>query len=454
MKNLKQGIFSFLTVSMAAMLLAAPAVAQDEDVAESVVIGAPQGTVTEIGAMTIPNVVLDFDSMPAGATSVGAIQAAFPGSSLAGLTWTTRAGTGVYNFQTGGGRALAASDDGSGSLVLVDGPAGVFGNADILEVTLSSPTTEMGFEIGDWAGTMDAEAFDGVTMVGSVTTSTAGDDRTHFIQSTTPFDRVLLVSRASFGVANWVVPSLHLPTGGEEGTTRFFVSKVFDDGNTAEVEVTLSCNTGLPLQQTTTISAGDPVNFVVVDFVDGTLDCEVTEEVPAGYTASYDDGTTVSADSCVYEDIAGATSPANACTITNSLNQVAVDVTKVWIDENPQFNAQNVANAEWDCSNVAFGADSGLLQFFGNPGEDSFAVYPDWDSGTTCSVTEVELLESGIEVDDSDCQGIVVFPGVGGSCTIFNTRLYEGIPTLSQYGLGILALLMLGVGFVAVRRFV
>jgi hypothetical protein len=43
--------------------------------------------------------------------------------------------------------------------------------------------------------------------------------------------------------------------------------------------------------------------------------------------------------------------------------------------------------------------------------------------------------------------------GQDNSCTIYNTRLYEGIPTLSQYGLGILALVMLGMGFVAFRRY-
>jgi hypothetical protein len=39
-------------------------------------------------------------------------------------------------------------------------------------------------------------------------------------------------------------------------------------------------------------------------------------------------------------------------------------------------------------------------------------------------------------------------------CTITNTSFFEGIPTLNQYGLAILALLMLGVGFVGFRRFV
>lgn len=238
--------------------------------------------------------------------------------------------------------------------------------------------------------------------------------------------------------------------GGAVGQATFAVEKDFDDDNDAEVDVTLSCNTGLPLEQTQTISEGDPVNFVIGDFEPGTLDCEVTEDVPAGYTASYDDGT-VSADSCSWEDLTGG--PLQ-CTVTNSLEQVAVEVTKSWIDENPEFNTQYVANADWSCNNVAFGNSSGFLDFNGNPDTETFLVYPDWESGTTCSIIEVDLLESGVEVDDSECQGLIVLPGEGASCTIFNTRLYEGIPTLSQYGLGVLALLMLGVGLVGFRRFV
>ncbi len=246
--------------------------------------------------------------------------------------------------------------------------------------------------------------------------------------------------------------------GAAGDTARFLVDKNFTDDNEAEVEVTLSCNTGLPLEQTTTIAEGDPVNFVVGDFEQGTLDCEVTEVVPDGYSASYNEGDGVSDENCSWENAFGLQ---HACTISNSLDLVEVVVTKEWIDENPQFEAQNVAGATWTCSNVAFPCelgfvnecDGGNLDFFGNPGEDSFSVFPDWEVGTTCSITEVNLLESGIEVDDSDCQGLLLFPGDSASCTIVNTRLFEGIPKLSQYGLGLLALLMLGVGFVAYRRF-
>jgi hypothetical protein len=43
--------------------------------------------------------------------------------------------------------------------------------------------------------------------------------------------------------------------------------------------------------------------------------------------------------------------------------------------------------------------------------------------------------------------------GGNSSCTFTNTVFFEGIPTLSQYGLALMALLMLGVGMVGFRRF-
>ena len=55
--------------------------------------------------------------------------------------------------------------------------------------------------------------------------------------------------------------------------------------------------------------------------------------------------------------------------------------------------------------------------------------------------------------DDSDCEDLLIVPGQSTSCTITNTRMYEGIPTLNQYGLALLALMMLGVGMVGFRRF-
>ena len=64
-------------------------------------------------------------------------------------------------------------------------------------------------------------------------------------------------------------------------------------------------------------------------------------------------------------------------------------------------------------------------------------------------------MDSSAVESSSTCEGGVGF-AVGDTvktCAITNTVFYEGIPTLSQYGLALLALLMLGVGFVGIRRF-
>jgi hypothetical protein len=83
-----------------------------------------------------------------------------------------------------------------------------------------------------------------------------------------------------------------------------------------------------------------------------------------------------------------------------------------------------------------------------NPG--LFSVFPHWDGSTSCSVTEDP--EVGVLQDVSNCDSIALAPGLDGECTIVNTRLFAGIPTMSQYGLALLALLMLGIGLVAYRR--
>jgi hypothetical protein len=243
--------------------------------------------------------------------------------------------------------------------------------------------------------------------------------------------------------------------GAEESIARFAVTKEFDDGNPAEVEVTISCNTGLPLQQSQTITGGvlNGVTFVVTDFENGAMDCVVTESgATDGYAVEYFDGTNLTEDGCSFEAV--AFEQVSTCEISNGLLPVEVEVVKWWMDENPQFNAVNYAEAVYGCNNEQFGIDaSGSLEFFGDGAVDGFLVYPDWDGSTTCWVNET-VVDSGVEFDDSECASLSVLPGQGASCAIYNTRLYEGIPTLSQYGLAVLALLMLGLGFVAYRRFV
>jgi hypothetical protein len=63
-----------------------------------------------------------------------------------------------------------------------------------------------------------------------------------------------------------------------------------------------------------------------------------------------------------------------------------------------------------------------------------------------CWATE-DIVQSGVEAEASPgCAGETLTANGSGSCVFTNTVFFEGIPTLSQYGMAL--------GFVGFRRFV
>jgi hypothetical protein len=286
---------------------------------------------------------------------------------------------------------------------------------------------------------------------------------------------------------NW---SLQVTRGGEpEPRATFAVSKVFTDGNESEVEVSLSCNTGLILDQTKTISPGEGVVFVVTDYTDGSLHCELTEEPVAGYNASYYDGSTTNTTGCEFEAVPFGAS--YTCEVTNEPAPVDIVVTKEWVLEGPSSGngiSQEYELTLWCDAEIVGGynifeiemnaeAPNGLLSsycgsimvptgqdspqapihnwcktYYGDgPGVFESQVIPEYP-GSNCYVVEY-VYDAGVEIENG-CDDLDISAGEGASCTITNTVFFEGIPTLSQYGMMMLALLMLGAGFIGFRRFV
>jgi hypothetical protein len=68
-----------------------------------------------------------------------------------------------------------------------------------------------------------------------------------------------------------------------------------------------------------------------------------------------------------------------------------------------------------------------------------------------CEASE-SINESGVEEMD-DCKVLPIPPGGSYDCTFVNTVYFEGIPTLNQYGMILMTLLMLGLGVMGFRRF-
>lgn len=231
--------------------------------------------------------------------------------------------------------------------------------------------------------------------------------------------------------------------------TVFEVDKDFSDDNPAAVDVTISCNTGLPLHQTTSIAEGDGVSFVVTDFSPGALDCEIFETVPGGYQPSY----AASGDSNGASDEAACYFTAvevgdhNTCAIENQLVPVDVTINKEWIDEHPEYNLPQFVEVVLTCSGLGFIGAQYIAP--GSPG--IFSILPHYD-GTICKVKEEQQAGVLSDIDNCKDEALQILPGQGAECTIVNTRLFAGIPALDHYGLALLAMLMLGIGLVAYRK--
>ena len=195
----------------------------------------------------------------------------------------------------------------------------------------------------------------------------------------------------------------------------FTVSKTFTDNNPGSVQVNLSCNSGFPLEQNISLSNGESVDFVVTSFQDGSTDCTVSENVPSGYDASYDDGS-VSSTNCTYNDLAlGA---AVNCDITNTPNRATFTVSKTFTDANPGSVQVNLS------CNSGFPLEQNIS--LSNGESVDFVVASFQDGSTDCTVSE--NVPSGYDasyddgsVSSANCTYNDLALGAAVNCNITNT---------------------------------
>jgi len=247
----------------------------------------------------------------------------------------------------------------------------------------------------------------------------------------------------------------------------FFTTKDFSDDNPAGVTAMISCNTGLPLEQDFEIfdAPGGHVNFIVGDFESGTMDCVITElEVPEGYSVMYVAGlgpdgeagdVSGGPDGCFFEDIVTG---AFTCEIVNTADKATYTVVKDWVIHLQGGDlVYPIADVTITCDSAITGEDEvdGVWTKSGDLG-DGGTLIAEVDVSTgpaTCSASE-EILDSSVESSSEGCGEVQLSAAGSHTCTFTNTVFFEGIPTMNQYGLALLALLMLGIGAVGLRRFV
>ncbi|HET6565489.1 MAG TPA: IPTL-CTERM sorting domain-containing protein [Xanthomonadales bacterium] len=235
----------------------------------------------------------------------------------------------------------------------------------------------------------------------------------------------------------------------------FLVTKDFTDDNPGEVTVSLDCNTGLILDQSKQISEGESVEFVITEFTDGALNCTVTEEVPAGYSAEYLSGGSSSTEGCEFESIGFG--DAFRCNVVNTPEPVTLTVNKTWlypgsgVSTDERYYLLFYCNAEIEGGYNPDGNNWYYDLYAEGDGSSNITVHPTWQ-GNSCSVSE-DPYSDFVESDASDCQDVDIELGSDTSCEVINTVFYEGIPTLSHYGIAVLALSLLGLGVAGFRRY-
>jgi hypothetical protein len=236
---------------------------------------------------------------------------------------------------------------------------------------------------------------------------------------------------------------------------------------------TLTCNTGNPLSQSFSIgpAPANKVIFVVDNFdLAQFIKCEITATTASGFISlgTVTNGET-NGNTCLYTAVDENlnTDVDNTCVFRMAPEPFEYVINKVWeIESVGENDVVLEADVDWTCENVITGPESAALFTLTDDvflegevddatvgGEIGFHPNP-VAPFTRCKAVE-DVDDSAVE-SDGGCAGWVTLTIADntGECTITNTVFFEGIPTLSQYGLAVMALLMLGVGFVGFRRFV
>jgi len=278
--------------------------------------------------------------------------------------------------------------------------------------------------------------------------------------------------------------------------TAVVVVSVFFNGSFGGMgpDTTLNLHCSAASVAPTNVVVMDPQAFeyeqaFILSQIPGNVDnvCTVTAAPVSGYSTDYQCNTlaysgldgdcedTYSDDFCQFNNV--QIGDQAGCVVNHDVDPVQFTVTKEW----DITNVENGGNYYSTDADIYISCDDALDM---NPGSrksgkywykwkledgdytDGVAVtvvdvYPKYE-GATCWAFEKDV-DSAVEMS-STCgeyvknEGIVgeldLEVGGGASCTITNTLFFEGIPTLNQYGMAIMALLMLGVGFVGFRRFV
>ncbi len=149
------------------------------------------------------------------------------------------------------------------------------------------------------------------------------------------------------------------------------------------------------------------------------------------------------------------------CTPDGGDNQdVEITVTQQWLYASAEIVTDETTRINLSCANAVDGDgddNNGTLRWSwvlkGDGDSRTATVYPRLDGSTSCWVEE-QVTQSAVK-SENDCSDemSVLVGDEPHLCTVTNSVFYEGIPTLSHYGMLLFSALMLLTGMAATRRF-
>ena len=229
------------------------------------------------------------------------------------------------------------------------------------------------------------------------------------------------------------------------GSARFTVDAKVDQSFLAQLDVRLSCDSAAPAQQLATLDFDGTHEFTVTVLGAASASCTIVALLPAGQNVTYvgDGGSVIEFDEqgCHFSGVSAGHS--NFCQVYVEPDTTRLTVYKKWIGGSGE---ERDVQIYLTCNHKSQGSpkwiNSDLPQAWDLEVTDA--------DGLRCSIGEEEL--DTFRADQSDCRNVLILPGADEACTLVNTKVVKRIETLNRYGLGVMILIMLTVGLLAIKR--
>jgi hypothetical protein len=262
-------------------------------------------------------------------------------------------------------------------------------------------------------------------------------------------DRVLLMKRQACALPRRLpIALLALFTAAfvpDSDAASIMVESIIETPYQQEVEVELHCNFGEPRSSRIVMEATVPRRLDLKDIPSTGGSCQIRAFPPVGYSVNYfvegESAFRADRNGCHFSGI-GSNSD-NLCRVVMAQDPVQLTVYKKWIG--PSGKEEDV-RISLECE---AGEYSGV-RYINERKPDGWEIRNIPPEGIVCNVSE-QARES-FRPDIIDCQGLWLLPGKGEECTMLNTKIVKRIEMLNRYGIVVMAILVLGVGLIAVRR--